>query len=155
RSLLAELVAQPTSAPALARHLGSEQLADQLRPFCDKVTFPRGTRLIEQGASADDIFFVDAGEGTVMLEAEDGDSVKLMAFGAGTILGEVAFYLGERRSASAIATTEVTAYRLSRARLGDIEREAPGLAAAFHFEIARALADRLGSANRLIQILAD
>jgi SulP family sulfate permease len=155
RRLLAEAAAQSTASAALARHLGSEALADQLRPYCDRVTFDEGARLIEQGTSADDIFFIDTGEGVVMLDVEHGDSVKLMGFGAGTILGEVAFYLSHRRSASAIATTEVTAYRLSRGRLADVEREAPALAAAFHYEIARALADRLQSANRLIQILAD
>jgi SulP family sulfate permease len=155
RSLLAEAATAPAASAALARHLGSEALADQLRPYCDKVVFDAGTRLIDQGAAADDIFFIDSGEGVVMLEAEHGDNVKLMAFGAGTILGEVAFYLSHRRSASAVATTQVTAYRLSRNRLADVEREAPALAAAFHYEIARALAERLQSANRLIQVLAD
>jgi SulP family sulfate permease len=155
RQLLAEIVAAPGASAVLVRHLGSEALANQLRPYCDPVTFSEGARLIEQGTSADDIFFIDTGEGVVTLDAEHGEPVKLMGFGPGTILGEVAFYLGERRSASAIAATEVTAYRLSRGRLGDIEREAPALAAAFHYEIARALADRLQSANRLIQILAD
>ena len=155
RRLLAEAAAQSTGSASLARHLGSEALADQLRPYCDRVTFDEGARLIEQGTSADDIFFIDTGEGIVTPDVEHGDSVKLMGFGAGTILGEVAFYLSHRRSASAIATTEVTAYRLSRGRLADVEREAPALAAAFHYEIARALADRLQSANRLIQILAD
>lgn len=155
RRLLAEAAAQSTATAALARHLGSEALAEQLRPYCDRVTFDEGDRLIEQGTSADDIFFIDSGEGIVILDVEHGDSVKLMGFGAGTILGEVAFYLSHRRSASAIATTEVTAFRLSRGRLADVEREVPALAAAFHYEIARALADRLQSANRLIQILAD
>ena len=155
RRLLAEAAAQSTATAALARHLGSEALAEQLRPYCDRVTFDEGDRLIEQGPSADDIFFIDSGEGIVILDVEHGDSVKLMGFGAGTILGEVAFYLSHRRSASAIATTEVTAFRLSRGRLADVEREVPALAAAFHYEIARALADRLQSANRLIQILAD
>jgi len=155
RRLLAEAATQSTASAALARHLGSEALAEQLRPYCDRVTFDEGDRLIEQGTSADDIFFIDSGEGIVMLEVEHGDAVKLMGFAAGTILGEVAFYLSHRRSASAIATTEVTAFRLSRGRLAEVEREAPALAAAFHYEIARALADRLQSANRLIRILAD
>jgi SulP family sulfate permease len=155
RRLLSEVASAPTPAHALARQLGSEALADQLRPYCDKVTFAEGSRLIEQGATADDMFFIDSGEGVVVLEAEHGEVVRLMGFSSGTILGEVAFYLGQRRSASAVATSEVTAYRLSRARLADVEREVPGLAAAFHYEIARALADRLQSANRLIQILAD
>ena len=55
-----------------------------------------------------------------------------MLFGAGTVLGEVAFYRGERRLASAIASTDATAWKLSRTRLADIERERPALSAAFH-----------------------
>jgi hypothetical protein len=42
-----------------------------------------------------------------------------------------------------------------RSALDQIEREAPALAATFHYQIARALADRLQSANRLIRLLAD
>lgn len=140
---------------ALAKHLGSEKLAQALQPYCTRMEFEPQGYLIEQGSLADDIYFVEQGTGAVVLEAEQGVPVKLMGFGPGTILGEVAFYRGEKRSASAVATTPVVAWQLRRASLERIEAEAPALAAAFHYEIARALADRLQSANRLIRVLAD
>lgn len=155
RELLAAEVREPNAGGGLARQLGSEALAEAMKPYCDIETFAAGTRLIEQGSSADDIFFIASGEGIVALDDDPDASVTLMRFGAGTVLGEVAFYLGELRSASAIASTDVTAWKLSRTRLADIERERPALSAAFHYEIARALAERLQSANRLIRVLSD
>ncbi|MEP7241108.1 MAG: cyclic nucleotide-binding domain-containing protein, partial [Devosia sp.] len=88
-------------------------------------------------------------------ESDAAPPVKLMGFGPGSILGEIAFYRGERRTASVVAQSEVTAFKLSRDALRRVESEAPSLAAAFHAEIARALADRMQSANRLIQLLSD
>jgi SulP family sulfate permease len=152
--LTAELSAGSANG-SLARQLGSEALAEALKPYCEMVTVAANTRLIQQGSSADDIFFIASGDGVVALDDDPQARVTLMRFGAGTVLGEVAFYRGERRSASAIASTEVTAWKLSRTRLADIERQAPALAAAFHYEIARALAERLQSANRLIRVLSD
>lgn len=155
RLLAAEAVPVGVSGSSLAQHLGSERLAGDLRPYCEMVTIPAGTKLIAQGEVADDIFFIATGEGEVLLEGEQAEPVKLMGFGAGTILGEIAFYRGERRSASAVARTEVVAWKLSRAALTRIEKEAPGLASAFHYELASALADRLQSANRLIRVMSD
>ena len=114
-----------------------------------------GARVIEQGAISDDIYFVEEGEGVVQLEPKDGAPVKLAAFGSGTIIGEIAFYRGEPRSASVIAHTPIVASRLSRAALSRIDAEVPALAARFHQEMARALAGRLQGANRLIHVLAD
>jgi CRP-like cAMP-binding protein len=91
-----------------------------------------------------------------VLEAEQGSPVRLMAFGTGTILGEVAFCRGERRSASALASSHVKAWQLKRSALAEVERRSPKLAAALHLQIARALAERLKNANRLIRVvLAD
>lgn len=140
---------------SLAGFLGDEALAKAMRPYFTEVEFAPDSHLIKQGTRADDIYFIEKGEGVVMLETGHGPPVKLMAFGNGTILGEVAFYRGERRSASAIARTPIKAWMLSRSALAEIERDAPSLAATFHYQIARALSDRLQSANRLIRLLAD
>ncbi|WP_162918629.1 SulP family inorganic anion transporter [Taklimakanibacter deserti] len=140
---------------SLASFLGDETLAKAMRPYFTEVEFAPDSYLIEQGTRADDIYFIEAGEGVVVLEAAHGPPVKLMAFGNGTILGEMAFYRGERRSASAIARSPIKAWMLSRAALDEIEREVPALAATFHYQIARALSSRLQSANRLIRLLAD
>jgi hypothetical protein len=49
----------------------------------------------------------------------------------------------------------VKAWQLKRSALAEIERTSPKLAATFHHQIARALAERLQNANRLIRVLAD
>jgi SulP family sulfate permease len=152
----ADLASLATPADkSLAHFLGDEDLAKAMRPYFTEVEFAPDSYLIEQGAHADDIYFIEQGEGVVMLEAGHGPPVKLMTFGRGTILGEVAFYRGERRSASAIARTRVRAWMLSRSALARIEREVPAVAATFHYQIARALSGRLQSANRLIRLMAD
>ena len=137
------------------RFLGDAALAKALLSYFEKVEFEPGSYLISQGSMADDIYFIESGEGIVVLEVEQGSPVRLMTFGTGTILGEVAFYRGERRSASAVASTHVKAWQLKRSALAEIERKSPKLAAAFHHQIARALAERLQNANRLIRVLAD
>jgi SulP family sulfate permease len=149
------LVAPLDPEVAATRFFGDATLAKALIKYFEKKEFEPGAHLISQGSAADDIYFIEAGEGVVVLEAEQGSPVRLMAFGTGTILGEVAFYRGERRSASAVANTHVKAWLLKRSALSEIERKAPKLAAAFHLRIARALAERLQNANRLIRVLAD
>ena len=140
---------------AATKFFGDAALAKALIKYFEKKEFEPGSHLISQGSAADDIYFIESGEGVVVLEAEQGSPVRLMAFGTGTILGEVAFYRGERRSASALASSHVKAWQLKRSALAEIELKSPKLAAAFHLQIARALAERLQNANRLIRVLAD
>ena len=149
------LVAPLDPEVVVEKFLGDPALAKALIKYFEKVEFAPGSHLISQGSVADDIYFIESGEGVVVLEAEQGSPVRLMAFGTGTVLGEVAFYRGERRSASAVASSHVKAWLLKRSALAEIERKAPKLAAAFHLQIARALAERLQNANRLIRVLAD
>ncbi len=140
---------------SLARLLGDETLARLVFPYMTRVDFAAGERLIEQGARADDIYFVASGTGAVMLENAPGGPVALSDFGPGTILGEVAFYGTEARSASAVAHTAGTAWKLDHTAAGQLEMEQPQSAAALHRALARVLAARLQSANRLIRALAD
>ncbi|MGC4077455.1 MAG: SulP family inorganic anion transporter [Rubrivivax sp.] len=147
---------QAMSAEAsLARLLGDTQLAQSIFPYLDKVEFAVGERLIRQGEQAEDIYFIEAGHGAVVLESDRGEPVGLMDFEPGTILGEVAFYGSEVRSASAVAHAPGTAWRLGRAAIAKVESERPLAAAAFHRALARLLATRLQSGNRLIRALAD
>jgi SulP family sulfate permease len=150
-----EPLASGAAGQAVAGILGDDGLARAMYPYLDRVLFEAGARVIEQGAISDDIYFIEEGEGVVQLEPADAAPVRLAAFGRGTILGEVAFYRGEPRSASIIARTPIVASSLSRAALDSLEAEAPELAARFHQQMARVLAGRLQSANRLIRVLAD
>jgi SulP family sulfate permease len=139
---------------SLVRLLGDEALAQAVSPYLKRVEFGAGERLIQQGAKADDIYFIETGRGSVVLESGHG-VISLMDFRPGTVLGEVAFYGTDARSASALAETPGAAWKLSRAEISRIEAEKPLAAAAFHRALARLLAERLQSANRLIRVLAD
>jgi SulP family sulfate permease len=74
---------------------------------------------------------------------------------AGTLVGEMALYLKETRSASVIADTDCVIFRLGVPDLERMEHEAPELAAAFHRLMARQLAERLRHADHVIQALTD
>ncbi len=148
----------PETVPAqisLGQLLGDPDLASAVFPYLQRLDYSAGERLIVQGTAADDILIVESGNGAVLLESRGDGPVALMDFAPGTILGEVAFYGREARSASALAHTAVVAFKLSRSAMDRIEAEQPLAAAAFHRAVARLLADRLQSANRLIRVLAD
>jgi len=143
------------AATSLGELLGDNILAEAMFPYLERHEYRAGERLILQGTEANDILVVEAGDGEVILETRDGSPVVvLMDFVSGTILGEVAFYGNEPRSASVLARTDVVAFKLSREALTRIERDRPEAAAAFHRALARVLAQRLQSANRLINVLA-
>lgn len=140
---------------SLGRLLGDEDLAHAVFPYLDRLEYAAGERLIQQGSKADDIYVIETGRGAVVLEGDIGGPVRVLDFGPGTILGEVAFYGTETRSASAVSETAGLAWKLSRAALAKVEAEQPAAAAAFHRALGRVLAGRLQSANRLIRVLAD
>jgi sulfate permease, SulP family len=150
--------ADPDIVPAqasLAQLLGDAGLAGAVFPYLKRTEYPAGERLIVQGTAADDILIVESGRGTVLLETQGEGPLALMDFAPGAILGEVAFYGREARSASAVSKSPVVAYTLSRSALDKVESEQPAAAAAFHGALGRVLAERLQSANRLIRVLAD
>ena len=132
----------------------SVAVADFMR-YVERCAFPGGDCLIRQGSESQDLFFIVAGQVSVELETERGQRVRLRAMGPGTAVGEVALYLGQRRSASVVATMDTTAYRLRKESLAAMAEQYPEVAAAFHAFMAGHLAERLVDGNRLIEALSD
>ncbi len=127
--------------------------AKQFRAYLEPATYPAGERLIHQGTQSDDIFFVASGRVAIVLDLQNGQTLRLRSMGAGTVVGEIAFYLGVARSASVVALEPTTAYRLSSARLRDMQRDDPVLATIFHHHMARMLAAKVVDTNRLVGAL--
>jgi SulP family sulfate permease len=158
-----ELLGAETATPpervsaqaSLVALLADDELAGAVFPYLERLEYRADERLIVQGTAADDILIVESGHGSVLLETKRDGQLALMDFGPGAILGEVAFYGREARSATALARTPVVAFKLSRAALDKVEAEQPAAAAAFHRALGRVLAERLQSANRLIRVLAN
>ncbi len=108
---------------------------------------------MEQGAPSEDMFVILKGRVTVKLDGMDEDE-RLRTYGPGSLVGEMAMYLGGRRSASVVAETPARAVKLT---LGAIERmtvEEPQVAADLHRTIAAALAGRLQKNNELLRLLS-
>ena len=77
--------------------------------------------------------------------------MRLQTLGVGTAVGEVGLYLESTTTASVIAESPATAYRLTRAELTRMKQQEPELAATFHEFIARLLSERLTATNRTLE----
>lgn len=110
-------------------------------------------QLIRQNEKSDDLYFIETGKVSVRLETGDGRALRLRTIGPGTIVGEVAFYMGIPRSASVIADLETTGYKLRREKLNLLKIERPDLAAMFHEFIAYRLSERIAQTGRLLDNL--
>lgn len=135
--------------------LDDESMAGRLAPYLEKVVIPPDTRLIEEGAASDDILLVESGHATVEFRTNLRATVRLVTIGPGAIVGEIAYYLREPRSANITSDDEMVVWRLSRAALDRVKDEAPEVALAFHEAIATLLSRRLIGTNRVLRFLAD
>lgn len=136
----------------------SEQFPDpgmlaSLRVYLELHHAGEGEFLIRQGAESSDLFLIESGRVAVQLELASGKSVRLRSMGAGTIVGEVALYLGIPRSASVVAEVPTVAYKLTLDALKRMKEDDPSLAATFHTFVVRLVAARLAATNRLVQAL--
>ena len=68
--------------------------------------------------------------------------------GAGAILGEMAIYTGENRTASVRIEKNSTLFRLDKEKLEAMSRKFPASTAALHTYIVKVLSERLSRANR-------
>ncbi len=114
-----------------------------------------GAYLLRQGEPVEALSFVESGQVTAQLELGNERTVRLRTMGAGSVVGEVGMYVGTSASASVVTTQPSTIYCLSADALRQMEERDPEVAAAFHQFIARLLAERLTTTNKLVQALSD
>ena len=123
----------------------------RLMAFLERVDAAPGETLIRQGGEADKLYFIERGTVSVYLEVEGGERVRLQTLGLGTAVGELGLYLGTRCTASVIADSPVTAYRLTRTALTAMKEQEPTLAATFHAFAAHLLSERLAATTRTLE----
>ena len=136
---------------AMIRRLDFGTIVDYLEP----VAIDIGHYIAHQGEVADSLYFIESGRIDIELNTELGQVVRLRSMTAGTIVGEVGFYLGGTRSASIVVTEAAVIHKLSRDALHRMERELPEAAIALHTFISCALSDRLTNANRMLESLIE
>jgi sulfate permease, SulP family len=135
----------------LARVLPESVDVTRLMAYLEKQQVDEGAYLVRQGDPSDAMYFIESGQLTAQLEWPDGRITRLRTMRGGTVVGEVPMYIGGVRTASVVASSPSTFYRLSAGKLKEMEHNAPDLAAAVHKFIARLLAERLAALNRTLE----
>jgi len=132
-----------------------EEAVQKFLGYCDRKVLADGEVLIRQGQPAGELFFVESGWVSVVLESPGGAQVRLRTLGPGTVVGETGVYTGAPRTASVVTKGPATVLRLSGEGLQKMEREAPEVASGFHRFIVLHLAERLSWANRTVQAMME
>jgi SulP family sulfate permease len=71
-----------------------------------------GQALFRRGEEGDALYFIEHGRVGVSLPLDDGRSLRLRSFGPGTVVGEMAVYTQQRRSADVMAEAPTRVRRL-------------------------------------------
>ena len=148
-ALLTDLVPGDGTAPVL------EGLPPHLWEYFERVSLQEGTKLIEQGEAPDDVYVLESGRLRVELVTPGATQVRVSTVLPGVIVGEVALYTENRRTADVVAETPSVVLRLSRTAIERMEAEEPQLAGLLHRWFAQTLAVRLSDRTRALDSLLD
>jgi len=107
-----------------------------------------GEYLFMEGDSGESLYFVGSGTVVVVLQMPQQVERILRKYKAGAILGEMAIYTGENRTASVRIENDACLFRLDKEKLEEMSRRFPASTAALHTYIVKVLSERLGRANR-------
>ncbi len=139
----------------LAGRLNSTDYAATLMLYLERQEVDSRHIVMRQGDPPRGLFFIESGQITIRLEREGAPPLRIRKMSAGTIVGEMGFYLNQPASATVITDLPSTLYRLSPDALSRLAREHPDVATAFHASMACFLAERLTQTTRTLQMLVE
>ncbi|MBD3645854.1 MAG: cyclic nucleotide-binding domain-containing protein, partial [Pseudomonadales bacterium] len=127
-----------------------DQIARDIVPWFTTERRAKGEYLFRQGEKGDSLYLVSSGSAAVVIE-DKGQQRVLRRYRAGAILGEMALYTGDTRSASVVIEQDAVLYRLTIDQLHAMEEAHPHAAGLLHAYVVRVLSERLNRANRELQ----
>ncbi len=110
----------------------TEDSVEKLVPYLQRCEYQPGEYLIREGDAADVIYFIESGQVTAQLESPGKNTVRLETINSGRTVGEIAFFLGTRRTASVVVDQPSVVYALSLEDLSRMETTDPEAANIFH-----------------------
>jgi SulP family sulfate permease len=138
---------------ALVALLGERDKAVALLPFFTLHDVQADDQVFRQGDDSHSSILLVRGNLSAHLDLGGGQSVRLRKFLPGTLVGEMAFYAGRKRSASLVADTDATIGVISGESILRLNREQPAVAAEFHQMTARLMANRIIAMNAMLRTL--
>ena len=147
------LLEQPPSlTEQVAEILPDAEFLSEMLSYFEEMDVEAGYRLIQQGDTSRDLFIVQEGRVTTLLEQGNGDPVRLGTIGGG-VVGEIGFYLGYQRTASVVAEGPSRLYRLTRDNMQRMEQENPQAAANLHALVVHLLSERVAHLVKTVNAL--
>jgi len=125
--------------------------AHVLMGYLDEQDVPAGEVLCVQDSLSDELYFIEEGTVSVYLITNGTERHRIRRTGAGTVFGEMGFYLGVPRTASVETDTVCKVFTLTRAALDRMEVEHPEAASVLHRFMVRMMAERLANTTRTLQ----
>jgi glutaminase len=114
--------------------------------------FPAGSQIFVEGAPADGLFLIGAGQVSAVLKV-DGTVRRLSTMGPGSAFGEIALVEHGTRSMTIVADQPTLCYVLTADAIDHVTRADPETGLEMYRAIARGLAQRLRAATRELAVL--
>ena len=124
-----------------------------LSPYAAPLHLDTDTLLFDRNARSKDIYVLQSGRLTVSVPGRDGLRVTLAEIRPGAVIGEMAYYSGQGRSADIHAAMPSDLIQLDMTQIDQLEQKNPEIAAQFHKLVARHMARRLSRTTQLLRDL--
>lgn len=115
---------------------------DALAPYLQPLSVRAGQMPIRQGDKDRTLFFIESGTLTVHLEDVAG-RMKLAVLAPGTVIGEGAFFSGQPRNATVVATRDSALWALKYTPFQELSQRQPAIALALTLACAAVVVRRL------------
>jgi len=138
----------------LNRMIGNQEAAQKLVPYFESKVLPIGAYLFHEGDLSSSMYLLGTGVASVVIGYDTDSERVVRVFEEGTILGEMALFTGEPRTASVRVEEDAVFFCLERERFYEAQIEQPAATGWLLSYIVRLVAERLNRANREIQSLS-
>lgn len=132
--------------PALAAFATGADRETFLR-YLREVRLAAGQTLFQEGQASDEMYFVESGRLEVVKAGLHGEALRLAKVAPGSLIGEIALYTGQPRSATVVATEPAVLLMLTREARARMQADQPALAAQLDHQVVLGLAGTLVRAN--------
>jgi len=148
-----ESKARPSFSDWLAEILGSPEFAATLQQHLVRSSYQRGSYICRQGDPSDDLYFIEQGRLSAVIEENLLTPKRIRVFGPNTHVGEIAFVLHVPRTASLRVDEDTIVWSLDRNSFSQLSQSHADLVVALVQHVLRLQAERLSFATRQIAAL--
>ncbi len=148
-----QLPALPSPQPPAPKIQSDKQIAEEadqslVKAGLDRVELKAGDILFRQGDKGDSLFMLESGQMTVMLHMPDGEDRTLYTIEPMAILGEMSLLLDSARTATLVASTEASLWRVTHQKFQDGLKNRERWAIKLMLGIAQTLARHVEAMNQ-------